>query len=405
MGRKRFFNVFTFLVLTGSSCLFWAGESLAVDRNTITHKFNWGDDLSTTAYTGECPEGTINCTQAPPTQFQSTHLPDIKQAIDLSVTACSITSDVYLQTDREAIAQVGYPGKLVSSTHVNNLRRAIEELYRQKSQTPPAYLSGDVTTGTPILKAHINDMRRALDDLVVSCSGVTETPGACGDTGWMGLNCMSGDVIIDSCLPGQRGYFTTTPRRMCCPMNPLCNEDYFMSCRADASCGAGAVCGNSVVETGEQCDDSNTVNGDGCSSTCQTETACCPGQTWHDEYGFCYAGIFPGYNAAGKCSASPPPPGCSWIMSGMAGIQDDGNCYVTCPCSASYCWENGGGPTECVDHGVCSPEGALKYTKCRELNGSGDRYVMTAYTVQCNDAQSATCTTPVGGGSLWQRHR
>lgn len=30
-----------------------------------------------------------------------------------------------------------------------------------------------------------------------------------------------------------------------------------------------AVCGNSIVETGETCDDGNTVDGDGCSSTCQ----------------------------------------------------------------------------------------------------------------------------------------
>lgn len=35
----------------------------------------------------------------------------------------------------------------------------------------------------------------------------------------------------------------------------------------------GAICGNSIIETsgGEQCDDGNTVSGDGCSSTCQTE--------------------------------------------------------------------------------------------------------------------------------------
>ncbi len=33
----------------------------------------------------------------------------------------------------------------------------------------------------------------------------------------------------------------------------------------------GAVCGNGVVESGEQCDDNNTTNGDGCSSTCQLE--------------------------------------------------------------------------------------------------------------------------------------
>jgi len=36
--------------------------------------------------------------------------------------------------------------------------------------------------------------------------------------------------------------------------------------------GGGPVCGNNIVETGETCDDGNTVSGDGCSSTCQTET-------------------------------------------------------------------------------------------------------------------------------------
>ena len=34
---------------------------------------------------------------------------------------------------------------------------------------------------------------------------------------------------------------------------------------------SGSVCGNGAVESGEQCDDGNTVGGDGCSSTCQAE--------------------------------------------------------------------------------------------------------------------------------------
>jgi len=41
----------------------------------------------------------------------------------------------------------------------------------------------------------------------------------------------------------------------------------------------GAVCGNSILESVEQCDDGNTNNGDGCSFTCQTETTyTCVGQ-------------------------------------------------------------------------------------------------------------------------------
>lgn len=36
------------------------------------------------------------------------------------------------------------------------------------------------------------------------------------------------------------------------------------------------VCGNGTVESGEECDDGNTKNGDGCSSSCKTETTSCP---------------------------------------------------------------------------------------------------------------------------------
>jgi cysteine-rich repeat protein len=33
----------------------------------------------------------------------------------------------------------------------------------------------------------------------------------------------------------------------------------------------GTVCGNGLLEATEQCDDGNTVEGDGCSSTCTVE--------------------------------------------------------------------------------------------------------------------------------------
>ncbi len=37
------------------------------------------------------------------------------------------------------------------------------------------------------------------------------------------------------------------------------------------SSGRGPVCGNNLLETGEQCDDGNTVNGDSCDDSCQIE--------------------------------------------------------------------------------------------------------------------------------------
>ena len=36
------------------------------------------------------------------------------------------------------------------------------------------------------------------------------------------------------------------------------------------------ICGNGVVEANEECDDGNTVDGDGCSSTCNIEEGVIP---------------------------------------------------------------------------------------------------------------------------------
>ena len=34
-----------------------------------------------------------------------------------------------------------------------------------------------------------------------------------------------------------------------------------------------SICGNMIIEKDEQCDDGNTINGDGCNETCQLEIA------------------------------------------------------------------------------------------------------------------------------------
>jgi cysteine-rich repeat protein len=53
------------------------------------------------------------------------------------------------------------------------------------------------------------------------------------------------------------------------------------TCQTEAPPPPPPCCGDGHVDTGEQCDDGNTVNGDGCDSTCQTEApppppeACC----------------------------------------------------------------------------------------------------------------------------------
>ena len=58
-----------------------------------------------------------------------------------------------------------------------------------------------------------------------------------------------------------------------------------------------AVCGNGIVESGESCDDGNSIDGDGCSSVCTVENGLCsPGDT-----SSCYTGPS-GTQGIGQCS-------------------------------------------------------------------------------------------------------
>jgi len=51
-------------------------------------------------------------------------------------------------------------------------------------------------------------------------------------------------------------------------------------CPTDCSGGASPVCGDGTIDAGEECDDGNSVSGDGCSSSCTNEAA--PFQTCTD---------------------------------------------------------------------------------------------------------------------------
>jgi cysteine-rich repeat protein len=63
------------------------------------------------------------------------------------------------------------------------------------------------------------------------------------------------------------------------------------------TCGACAACGNGVVEAGEQCDDGNAVNGDGCSNQCVLAT-CGDALQNHGETGLDCGGPCPACGSA-----------------------------------------------------------------------------------------------------------
>ena len=114
----------------------------------------------------------------------------------------------------------------------------------------------------------------------IACSSDTD----CGLSGPFGLLfcSTSGNLVLRSFLSYTCNNPGTTNSSCSTTTGELTIETCSVSC-ADGICTntTSQVCGNGVREGTEQCDDTNVVNGDGCSSTCQTEStmACTSGQT------------------------------------------------------------------------------------------------------------------------------
>src|SRR5262249_4989754 len=91
-------------------------------------------------------------------------------------------------------------------------------------------------------------------------TGFCPTLADCNDSDACTIDSLTGSGCTVRCAHMAITMPSSTPDG-CCPPGGNANND--ADCRP--------VCGNGIVEPGEQCDDNNTVNGDGCSSTCQFE--------------------------------------------------------------------------------------------------------------------------------------
>lgn len=193
-----------------------------------------------------------------------------------------------------------------------------------------------------------------------------------------------------------------------------------------------AVCGNLIVEAGEECDDGNTVDGDDCSATCQLET-CTTHADCNDGLfcngveiclsGSCQAGTFVDCSgsdtacgtgacdeASNSCIAYPLPAGlaCGTFTGGVCDADDycDGvstSCYDTYQPDGTACDDgdlcttsdscsgngvcDGGVPVNCDDNNVCTIE------SCNP--SSGCEYSFVADTTPCGPSgevcQSGIC--------------
>ncbi len=187
-------------------------------------------------------------------------------------------------------------------------------------------------------------------EVATTCGNGTIDPGESCDDG----NMVSGDGCSSTCQV-EPGFGCATPGRACV--------------RFDAS--VAAVCGDGIVESGEQCDDSNATSGDGCSSTCQSERGfVCPtpgSACVADPASLCGDGIIE-TSAGEQCDDgnSKPGDGCS------------GACQLepgwSCPTAAQACvyqWICGNGvidPGEQCDTGPSNGTGGCS-ALCRIVPG------------------------------------
>jgi cysteine-rich repeat protein len=114
-------------------------------------------------------------------------------------------------------------------------------------------------------------------------SGTAGSSGTGGQAGFYPIcasirMCYLGDQEIDGPCPAGRDCYSF--QQECFDATTVCMRPVDAGA-SDTGIDAGPVryCGNGVLDPGEQCDDSNTKDGDGCSATCQIECPPIPGQT------------------------------------------------------------------------------------------------------------------------------
>jgi len=129
------------------------------------------------------------------------------------------------------------------------------------------------TTGQPCgNNAQCDDQNPCTDDF---CGGGGEFHH-CEHTAHDGIPCDDGLFCdgTDTCYLGSCSQHSGNP--CASGSDPGCCDESAGACRQ--SCDS-KVCGDGIIEFGEQCDDNNTTSGDGCSANCTVETGfSCVGQ-------------------------------------------------------------------------------------------------------------------------------
>lgn len=183
------------------------------------------------------------------------------------------------------------------------------------------------------------------------CSPTCETNPECG---CCGLKILGGRSVPIQCFIAhpEQCYGSFVP-------NATCGE---------SGCQAVAVCGNEVVEPGEQCDDGGTQDGDCCSSTCQLDQA---GATCNADFNVCTTDTCDGKGSCHSAPAQPLPKSCGCCEPAVSGRVSN-FCSVTDAASCSGQFFANADCTEGGCQGAVCGNGLVEAGESCDTGGSAD---------------------------------
>ena len=245
-----------------------------------------------------------------------------------------------------------------------------------------------IASGAPLRSQCVTTIPSPPDDkeIIYPLAGVpfAIAPGACVDVN--NTNSTSTVSAADLNKPGEP--FVVNWNKSVAETN-FCNNWNAVtpsSCTGTCGGGSGSACGNSMLNATEQCDDGNTTNSDGCSSTCKLEVGFkCPTPGSACTAAICGNGIVEGLE---QCDDGP------WAADSTGVVKDrpyDG-CYkcqneVQCPVGA------GPGPTPCT--AVCGDGLLFPGEGCDDGNtANGDGCSSTCMVEAGSTCISVTAAAP-----------